>query len=163
MPRGTLSCWSTALLHHRSWCPAEVQEPQHRCPSHVQVPDKTHTCALDTPAQRAVPALGAAGSCWNQAPHAWHISRAEETQPILLFISCYFCYLEPSFYFQCKGISPSPLLGLNQDSLWNFTLIPSQILRLNIYFYESMLLQWYDLVPHYIRIYNYIGIYKDII
>lgn len=81
-----------------------------------------------------------------ELPHAGiKLLLTEETlSPFLLFISCNFCYLKLSFYFQHKGTSPSPLLGLKQDFFWNFILIPSQTLRLNIYFDESVLLQWYN-------------------
>lgn len=139
-------------------CPAEAQlsfttgaNGQQRCKSHSTAVTarcrwqmKHSTCVLWTLAQSAVPALGAAGI---KPPKAsdWHISRAEETlSHFLLFMSCYFCSLKPSFYFQCQGTLPSPLLGLKQDSFWNFILTPSQTPRLNIYFYESVLLQWYD-------------------
>lgn len=86
-------------------------------------------------------------------PSDWHISRAEETlSHFLLFIRCYFCYLKPSLYFQRKGTSPSPLLGLKQDSFWNSVLIPSQTLRLNIYFYKISVASVLWLVLRYIRV-----------
>lgn len=131
-------------------CPAEAQlscttgaDAQQRCKSHSRA--VTATCRCQMKHTRVLWTLQPRGLCqhWEllaaagikpPMPSDWHIGRAEETQPILLCISCYFCYIKLSFYFQCKGISPSPLLGLKQDSLWNFTLIPSQALRLKITF-----------------------------